>query len=58
MNAQPVSIPDVGHFKITDRPERDGFNPLTKEKIKIPARKGIRFKLCKSIKVALKEAGA
>ena len=39
-----VAILGFGTFSINERPARDGINPSTKEKIKIAAKKVIKFK--------------
>ena len=36
-------------FKIQERKEKVGINPKTKEKVKIPARNVIKFKVSKNI---------
>ena len=33
-----------GTFSVTERPAREGVNPLTKEKIQIEAKKSAKFK--------------
>ena len=48
-----VSIPGFGTFIRTERGEREGVNPSTKEKIKIPASKSAKFKPAKAMKDAL-----
>ncbi len=55
MNCEEVSLSGVGSFKVRNRKARTGFNPITKEKIPIPARPAIKFKLSKDIRKALKE---
>ncbi len=39
-----VAILGFGTFAVTERPERQGINPSTKEKITIAAKKVIKFK--------------
>ena len=39
-----VALLGFGTFAVVDKPERTGINPLTKEKIVIPARKVVKFK--------------
>lgn len=46
-----VSILGFGTFSVKQRAARTGINPLTKEKIKIKAKKVVSFKPSKSIKV-------
>lgn len=41
---------NVGKFKVSDRKERTGINPLTKESITIPAKKVPKFTFNKSVK--------
>ncbi len=39
-----VALLGFGTFAVTERPERQGINPSTKEKITIAAKKVIKFK--------------
>lgn len=39
-----VSLIGFGTFSVAERPAREGFNPLTKEKIQIAAKKVVKFK--------------
>ena len=41
---EKVAILGFGTFSVVERAKREGFNPRTKEKIKIPARKIVKFK--------------
>ena len=41
---QSVSIAGFGAFAVVARPARRGFNPHTRQPMKIPAMKTIRFK--------------
>ena len=43
-NEDKVQLIGFGTFAVVDKPERTGINPLTKEKIVIPARKVVNFK--------------
>lgn len=43
-NDDKVQLIGFGTFSIVEKPEREGHNPRTKEKIKIPARKVVKFK--------------
>lgn len=43
-NEESVSIIGFGTFSVTERSERKGVNPATKQAIVIPARKAVRFK--------------
>ena len=48
-----VAIVGFGTFNAKKRPARDGINPLTKEKIKIPAKMAVSFKAGSKLKDAL-----
>lgn len=48
-----VAIAGFGKFSVVDRPERDGMNPSTKEKIRIPASKSSKFKAAKQLRERL-----
>jgi DNA-binding protein HU-beta len=39
-----VALVGFGTFAVSERPEREGINPSTKEKIKIAAKKVAKFK--------------
>ena len=39
-----VTLIGFGTFAVTERPAREGINPATKAKIRIPAKKVIKFK--------------
>lgn len=43
-NEDKVQLIGFGTFAVVDKPERTGINPMTKEKIVIPARKVVKFK--------------
>ena len=43
-----------GTFEVKERAERTGFNPRTKEAIKIPASKAVSFKAGAALKEAVK----
>ena len=45
-----VDLAGFGKFEITERKAREGFNPLTKEKIQIEASKSVKFKVAKALK--------
>jgi DNA-binding protein HU-beta len=47
------SIPGLGSFAVSERKAREGLNPRTKEKIRIPASKNVRFKAGKDLKTQL-----
>lgn len=44
-----VTLIGFGTFSVAERPARMGRNPRTKEKIKIAAKKNVKFKASKSI---------
>jgi len=39
-----VQLIGFGSFNVVEKPERNGINPATKQAIRIPARKIVRFK--------------
>jgi DNA-binding protein HU-beta len=45
-----VSVPNFGTFSVSQRPAREGRNPATGAKIKIPASKNVKFKVSKTLK--------
>ena len=45
-----VELAGFGKFEVTERGERDGINPATKEKIRIKASKNVKFRPSKSLK--------
>jgi DNA-binding protein HU-beta len=49
-----VTLTGFGSFKVTKRAARDGRNPKTGEKIKIPAMNTPKFKAGKGLKEAVK----
>lgn len=48
-----VQVPGFGTFQVSERKERQGLNPQTKQPITIPASKGVRFKPGKQLKDAV-----
>jgi DNA-binding protein HU-beta len=48
-----VQVPGFGTFNITERKERQGLNPRTKEPMTIAASKSVRFKPGKQLKDAV-----
>ena len=50
------AVPGLGSFHVTERKAREGRNPRTKEPIKIPASKNIRFKAGKDLRDVLNAA--
>lgn len=49
-NGEDIQLPGVGTFKQKETPEHEGFNPLKKEKITVPASVTIRFQVSSGIK--------
>jgi len=50
---EKIQLVGFGSFEVRERAERDGVNPQTKEKIKIPASKIPAFKAGKALKDAI-----
>lgn len=50
------AIPGLGSFHVTQRKAREGRNPRTKEPIKIPASRNVRFKAGKDLRDLLNVA--
>jgi DNA-binding protein HU-beta len=48
-----VALIGFGTFSVVERSERNGINPLTKQAIKIAARKEAKFKAGAELKAAL-----
>lgn len=48
-----VAIPDLGRFKIVERPARTARNPRTGDAIEVPAKKAPKFQFAKNIKEAV-----
>lgn len=48
---EPVILMGFGTFSINERATRTGFNPTTKEKIQIPAKKVVKFKASKALEI-------
>ena len=51
---EEVILTGFGKFKVSQRKEREGINPKTKERIKIPAMKTPKFKAGQTLKDAVK----
>ena len=49
-NGDSVELVGFGTFKAVDRAERDARNPITGEKIKVPAKKAVTFKPSQAFK--------
>ncbi|MFP4381368.1 MAG: HU family DNA-binding protein [Candidatus Sumerlaeia bacterium] len=47
------TIPGIGKLVVVSRKAREGRNPATGEKIKIPARKALKFRIAKACKDAV-----
>ena len=52
-DGEPVTLKDLGSFKIIERAARKGRNPRTGEEIDIPASKTVKFTPAKVLKDAL-----
>lgn len=50
-----ISLPGFGTFKTTERAEREGINPRTKEKVKIAKSRVAKFSASTTLKHALNE---
>jgi DNA-binding protein HU-beta len=50
---QSVQIAEFGTYKVTTRKARNGVNPATRAKIKIPSRKVVKFTAGKALKAVL-----
>ncbi len=53
-NGDKVDISGFGKFEVRERPERQGINPATKERITVAASKAPAFKAAKALKDAVK----
>jgi DNA-binding protein HU-beta len=49
-----IALVGFGTFSISERPAREGINPLTKEKISIAAKKVVKFKAGAELADAIK----
>lgn len=47
---EKVQLVGFGSFELKNKPAREGINPLTKAKVKIPASKAPSFKVGKAFK--------
>lgn len=52
-SGEKIQLVGFGTFEAAERPERQGINPATKEKITIPAAKVPKFKAGAALKNAL-----
>lgn len=53
LNGYKIGLTGVGTFEVAERKSRAGVNPKTLEKITIPARKVVKFKVSKKLKGSL-----
>ena len=53
-NDEKVTLTGFGTFRVSKRAEREGINPQTKERIKIPAMSIPKFTAGKALKEAIK----
>ena len=51
---EKIQLVGFGTFEVSKRPERQGINPATKEKITVPETKVPGFKAAKALKDAVK----
>lgn len=49
-----VAILGFGNFDVVEKPERQGINPRTKEKVTIAAHKAVKFKVGAELAAAVK----
>lgn len=50
LNGEAVAVPGFGTFKVKVSSEREGVNPQTGAKVHIPSKKGVGFKVSKTLK--------
>lgn len=50
---EDVTIPDFGSFQVKERPAREGRNPISGERMSIPARRVPIFKPAKKLRDAI-----
>jgi len=55
LSGQNFTLSGVGSLQIRQRQARQGFNPITKEKIQIPERKAVKFKPTREVKLELRK---
>ena len=53
-----VILPDFGSFQVRERPARKGHNPITGERMDIPARRVPVFRPAKKLKEAIPQESA
>jgi DNA-binding protein HU-beta len=49
-SGESVALAGLGIFKVVDRPAREARNPMTGEKVQVPAKRVTKFSLSKSLK--------
>jgi DNA-binding protein HU-beta len=49
-NSGGITLSGLGSFVVVERAARKGFNPKTKEPIRIPASKTVKFRVAKALK--------
>lgn len=54
-NGEVVQLTGFGKFELSERSERNGINPMTKEKIIVPASKLMKFKPANHVKKQINE---
>lgn len=54
-NGEAVQLTGFGKFELSERSERNGINPMTKEKIIVPASKSMKFKPANHVKKQINE---
>ena len=54
-SGEPVLITGFGKFELSIRSERNGINPMTREKIIVPASKSMKFKPANHVKKQINE---
>ncbi len=54
-NGEVVQLTGFGKFELSERSERNGINPMTKEKIIVPASKSMKFKPANHVKKQINE---
>ena len=50
-NGEQVTLVGLGTFKQKVTPAHEGFNPLTKKKIRVDATRNVQFKVMSTLKV-------
>ena len=48
-----VAVPGLGIFSVAERKARTGINPQTKQMMKFPAKKVVKFRVAKAAKDAI-----